>query len=117
MKNFIQKGVTVPLIAAVAVSGGAFVIQGVLCGIAQHDAAVGESVEVLLEGVVEVQKTSAEAWTAGAPVYLDPANLVATVVATAGNILIGAAIEAAADPSSTGIMRLNGSVPAAAVSA
>ena len=68
-------------------------------------------------GVFDLPKTSAQAWTAGAPIYWDPAEAEATSAADAGNVLIGCAAAAAANPSATGRVRLNGAVPAAAVPA
>ncbi|WP_158966247.1 DUF2190 family protein [Chachezhania sediminis] len=117
MKTFIQRGDTVSLTAAAAVSGGGFIVKGTLCGLAVHDAAIGEAVEVSLTGVHDVPKVSAQAWTEGAAVYVDPVALVATTTAAEGNIFVGVAVAAAANPSSTGMLRLNGAAPAAAVPA
>lgn len=113
MKNFIHHGCSIPVAAAAAVLSGELVKVGVLVGVAGHSAASGETFELHLEGVYDVPKTSAQAWTVGAAIYFDPTNEVATTATTAGNVLIGAAVEAAANPSSTGRIRLNGSAPAA----
>lgn len=113
MKNYVQSGLSIPLVAAAAVISGAFVKVGVLVGIAGNSAAIGEPFDLHLDGVYDVPKTSAQAWTVGAAIYFDPTNEVATTATTAGNILIGAAVEAAANPSATGRIRLNGSAPAA----
>ena len=113
MKNYIQKGSVVSLTAPAAVIGGALVKVGVLCGVAVHDAASGAKVEVALDGVFDLVKVSAQAWTEGAAIYMVPGTGLATTAATAGNLLIGAAVAAAANPSATGLVRLNGAAPAA----
>lgn len=115
MKNFIHHGRSIPVAAPATVASGELVKIGVLVGVAGHSAAIGEAFELHLEGVYDVPKTSAQAWTVGAAIYFDPTDEVATTTAAAGNVLIGAAIEAAANPSATGRIRLNGAVPAAAV--
>jgi len=115
-KNFIQPGQVVSLPAPANVASGALVKVGVLCGVAQHSALSGEPVEVGLDGVWELAKVSAQAWDAGAAIYMVPASGLATTATTAGNLLIGAAVAAAANPSATGFVRLNGAAPAAVTS-
>ncbi len=112
-KNFIQPGRTVSVPAPYTVTSGQLVIVGMLAGVAQHAAASGATVEIDTEGVFDLVKTSAQAWTVGQAIYGTPASGVATTVTTA-NILIGVATAAAANPSATGRVRLNGSAPAAA---
>lgn len=114
MKNFVQSGDVLTLIAPANVLGGALVVVGMICGVAQHDALAGAPVEVRVQGVYALNKVSAQAWTAGAAIYVVPASGLATTATTAGNILIGVAVAAAANPTSTGLVRLNGSMPAAA---
>lgn len=115
MKNFVQHGDTVTITAAANITSGQLVNAGVLVGVAGTDALSGEQVAIKTTGVFELPKTSAQAWTVGAAIYMIPASGLCTTATTAGNILIGCAIEAAANPSATGIVRLNGSAPAAAV--
>jgi predicted RecA/RadA family phage recombinase len=112
-KNFIQPGSTVSLTAPTDVTSGALVKVGLLCGVAQHDALTGAPVEVGLDGVYELAKVSAQAWTEGVAIYMVPGTGLATTAATSGNLLIGAAVVAAANPSGTGLVRLNGAAPAA----
>lgn len=112
-KNFVQPGHVVTVPAPVAVSSGDLVTVGVLAGVAQFDAGPGDPVEIAVEGVHEVAKVSAQAWTVGAAIYVTSAGL-ATTAAAAGNVLIGVAMEVAANPSATGVVRLNGAAPAAA---
>lgn len=113
MKNFIQKGAVVSIPAPRNVVSGELVVVGVLAGVAQHDALSGATVEIATEGVFELPKTSAQAWTVGAAIYATPATGICGTASTAGNLLVGAAVAAAANPSSVGLVRLNGSAPAA----
>ena len=110
MKNFIQHGDMITLVAAAAVTSGQLVRANSLVGVAATDAAIGEEVEVKTSGVFEVSKTSAQAWEVGQPVYMIAASGLATNVAGTGNYLIGVAVQAAANPSGTGVVRLNGSM-------
>jgi predicted RecA/RadA family phage recombinase len=59
-------------------------------------------------GVWELAKNSAEAWTVGARIYWDDTNKRCTTTSTS-NTLIGVAQAVAANPSSVGRVRLNGS--------
>lgn len=108
MKNFRREGNSnsVPAPSGGVVAGDG-VLVGSLFGIAAIDAADGESVEIACVGVFEMKKTSAQAWTVGAKVYWDSTNKVVTTTAS-GNSLIGVAVGAAANPSATGLVRLNG---------
>ncbi|TPN44876.1 DUF2190 family protein [Mesorhizobium sp. B1-1-7] len=109
-KNYIQPGNTITwtnedVTGAVDVASGDGVVAGSLFGVAQTDIAVGDSGELGLIGVYELPKVSAQAWTVGERIYWVAASGEAT--GTAGsNKLIGVAIEAAANPSSTGKVRL-----------
>lgn len=111
MKNYVQAGNVIPVPAPSAVVSGQGVRIGVLFGVASFDAAQGQSLELAVTGVFRLAKTTAQAWTVGAPIYATAAGLATT--AAAGNLLIGVATEAAANPSGTGLVRLNGSAPAA----
>lgn len=106
--NFIQKGDNVVVEAPAAVTSGDGVLVGSLFGVAQTDAANGVEVVLCTTGVYELPKVSAQAWTVGARVYWDDGADNATTTAS-GNTLIGVATTAAANPSSTGRIRLNGS--------
>lgn len=107
MKNFIKEGKTVSLIAPYTVTSGSGLLVGSIFGVASNDAAGGAAVEAVVEGVILLAKTSAQAWTVGALIYWDDTNKVATTTSTS-NKLIGVATVAAANPSSTGYVRLNG---------
>lgn len=114
MKNYIQPGANLTVVAPADVTSGAGVKVGVLFGVAQGDALSGADVVICAEGVFELPKTSAQAWTVGAAIYWT--GSACTTATTAGNLLIGVAVAAAANPSATGIVRLNGAAPAAVTS-
>lgn len=107
MKNYVQRGDVLTLIAPYAVASGAGLLVGSIFGVATADAASGAEVETKTEGVFDLAKTSAQAWTAGVLIYWDNTNKVATT-SSSDNKLIGAATRAAANPSATGRVRLNG---------
>ncbi len=115
MKNFVQPGevLTVPAPAG-GVASGAGVKLGVLFGVAQGAAAEGAPVAIACAGVFDLPKTSAQAWAVGAAIYWT--GSAATTATTAGNLLIGVAAAAAANPSAIGRVRLNGAAPAAVTS-
>lgn len=106
--NFIQNGHNVTITAAAAVTSGGGVLAGSLFGVAQTSAAIGEEVEIATCGVYQMTKLEAQAWAVGDRIYWDDGNARCTSVATS-NKLIGVATEAAANPSLTGRVRLNGS--------
>ncbi|MBF0098347.1 MAG: DUF2190 family protein [Magnetococcales bacterium] len=108
MKNFIQPGDTVTVIAPVAVNSGEGLLVGALFGVALSTAAINTNVEVLTEGVVDLPK-AAVAVTQGAKVYWDNTAKNVTTTAT-NNTLIGCAILAAAVGDATVRVRLNGAV-------
>jgi hypothetical protein len=66
---------------------------------------VGVPVAVKTQGVFELAKVSAQAWTVGAPIYWDASAAKATTVAST-NTFIGHATEAAANPSAVGRVKL-----------
>lgn len=108
MKNFIQPGNMVTAIAPVGgiVSGTGILIAS-LFGVAAYSAAAGEEVELATEGVFDLPKLSAQAWTAFSPVYWDATNFWCTTV-VGSNKLIGVTMQIAANPSPIGRVRLNG---------
>lgn len=116
MKNYVQPGDNLTITAAADVESGEAVAAGLLVGIAQEAALTGEDFVIVTKGVFEVPKTSAQAWTIGVPVYLIPSTGAFTTATTAGNIFAGVAAAVAANPSATGLVRLNGVAPAAAES-
>lgn len=107
--NYISDGCALMLAAPYAVASGGGALIGSLFGVAETNLDSGETGAFILEGVFLLNKTSAQAWTVGAKIYWDNTNKECTTTAT-DNTLIGAATKAAANPSSTGYVRLNGTV-------
>ena len=107
MKNYVQSGDVVTVAAPAAVTSGAGVLVGSLFGVAQTDADNGADVAIVTRGVFELPKTSAQAWTVGAKIYWAAGAGECTTTAT-GNTLIGVAVAAAANPSATGTVRVDG---------
>lgn len=108
MKTFVQPGEVLPLTAPSGgvVSGTAYLI-GSLVVIALVTAAENARFSAMLTGVVEHAKVSAQAWAEGAKIYWD--NSAKNFTTTAGgNTLVGVAAAAAANPSATGRVRLDG---------
>lgn len=106
MKNFVQPGKTLTLPAPVGgvVSGGFYKI-GAIFGVAAQTAAAGKSFDLEVGEVYRLPKTAAEAWTIGAVIYATSGGIMTTTAS--GNTKVGVAVEAAADPSATGVVRLN----------
>ena len=109
MKNYVQEGDTLTVLAPYAIASGTGFLIGSLFAVAVASAAIGAPVEGQMEGVFTLPKTSAQAWTVGVKVYWDDVNKCCDT-SSAGNVLIGAATAIAANPSSTGTVRLNGTV-------
>lgn len=108
MQNFIQEGCTIVAAAPEALdSGEGAMIGNSMFGVATVDAASGESIPFLTEGVVELAKTSAQAWSAGDKIAWDAANDRCDSDLSKGP-MIGFASEAAANPSSVGRVKLAG---------
>lgn len=109
-KNFIKPGKTLTLVAPTGgVTVGLGYIIGAIFVVALQTALATVSFEGSTEGVWDLAKVSTEAWAAGDKVYWDSAAAKATTVA-AGNRLIGAAAAAAANPTTTGHVRLDGTI-------
>lgn len=108
MKNFIMAACAVTLAAPYAVVSGAGCLVGHLFGVAMSDADEGDDVTLQLDGAYALKKHAGDTPAAGAQIYWDDTNKVATTAATAGNFLIGAAIAAAVAGDATVQVRLNG---------
>lgn len=106
MKNFVQKGDTLPLTPSAAVASGVGFLFGTsLFGVAANDVAASTPGEFVTEGVVEIAKTSALAIAVGDRLYWDPAAKVVNKTATAQQC-VGIAVAAAVNPSPTVTMKL-----------
>lgn len=95
MKNFVQPGVTIPVIAPYALSSGQGCLVGSLFGVASTNALISTEVEIQTEGVFDLTKVGSQAWNVGDRIYWDNTARAATTAAAAGaNKLIGVAIAA-----------------------
>lgn len=108
MRNYLQRGDTLDIVAAAAVASGDVVIAGSIIGVSNVKAAIGETFALDVVGVFTLPKVSALAIAVGDKVYWDSAAKVVTKTA-ASNTLLGVATTAAANPSATVNVRLNGS--------
>lgn len=88
-------------------SAGQGAMIGSIFGVALEDVDSGDEAAFQTEEVHELAKTSAQAWTAGQKIYWDNTNKRCDSDPAIGP-QIGAAEEAADNPSSTGIVKLNG---------
>lgn len=107
MRNFVQRGDSIDVTAAAAVSSGGVVVIGSIIGVSNVDAEIGDSFALDVVGVFELPKTSALAIAVGDILYYDAANKVVNKTSS-GNTKIGVAVTAAANPSPTVNVRLNG---------
>lgn len=111
MNNFIQDGKTLTLAAPYDLGSGAGFQVGGIFAIALRGALNGQPVEGVREGVYTLPKTSAQAWAQGDKIYWDVANKRCDTDGTVG-MLIGTATVAAANPSASADVLLNGCAPA-----
>lgn len=106
-KNFVQEGDVLTLTAPYnRDSGQAALIGAGLFGVALVDVASGASAAFAMEGVFTLAKVEAQAWaTLGLPIYWDNSakNLTTT---SSGNTLVGYNTATAANPSTTGTIRI-----------
>lgn len=113
MKNFVKDGDTLTLTPAAAVASGVGYLFGTaLFGVATNDVAISTPGEFLVEGVVEIAKTSALAISVGDRLFWDAANKVVNKTSTAQQC-VGIAVEAASNPSATVKMMLGSNLPVA----
>lgn len=108
MKSFVQRGHALSFAAPYAVASGAPFKVGALVAVAVTAAATGAAVEGMPEGVFQLPKVSAQAWAVGDKIYWDDTAKLMTNVS--GGTLVGAATVAAANPSTTGTVYLDGAV-------
>src|SRR3546814_589636 len=110
MKNFIQRGENLTLLAPYALSSGDGALVGSIFGVAAGDAANGADVDLVTMGVFTLPKPELEAIGIGDALHWDDAAKVVTLSAAAGaNPKIGVAVSAADNPSFAVDVRLNGS--------
>ncbi|MEO1987439.1 MAG: DUF2190 family protein [Martelella sp.] len=104
MKNFIQSGNIVDLTApAGGLASGQAHLFGALFGIATTAAAEGQRLAVSLEGVFALPKAAGESLAEGEAAYWDGAAITAE---SAGNTLVGHAVETAQAAATTVYVRI-----------
>jgi predicted RecA/RadA family phage recombinase len=108
LKNYIQAGENLTLAAPYDVSSGDGALVGAIFGVAAGDALSGADVDMVTRGVFTLPKTSALAISIGDKLYWDNTAKVVNKTSS-GNTLVGVAVSAADNPSSTVDVRLNGS--------
>lgn len=96
MKNAIQAGVTLSLLAAAAMLSGEAVLVGKIFGVAVANVAAGQQGEFRTEGVFELPALGTDVAAQGAILYWDAANKRLTTTA-AGNTRVGVAVVAKAN--------------------
>lgn len=109
MKNFVQTGDVITVPAPYAVSSGQGVLVGSLFGVAGGDAASGDDVQIMPEGVFDITANLADTGAVGTKVYWDNTNRRITVTAT-GNQLVGALTAAKGGSDATARVFLDGAV-------
>ena len=101
MRNFVQEGKTLTLTPSADVAAGeGFLFGAALFGVAKQAVTSGQPGEFLVEGVVDIAKTSALAISVGDRVFWVPGSKVVNVTATS-QVNVGIAVAAAANPSAT----------------
>lgn len=107
MKNFVQAGDIITVIAPYAVTSGQGVLVGSLFGVAAFDAASGAPVEIIQEGVFDITALTADTGTQGAKIYWDNTARRLTTTATS-NTLVGALTVAKGGSDTTARVLLDG---------
>lgn len=108
--NFIQDGKHIALTAPYQRNTGLGAQVGSIFGVALQTVANGVEGQFATEGVWYLAKLSTDEWAQGDKVYWDNTNKRCDTDPTVG-MLIGVATAAAANPSASGYVRLNGVAP------
>ena len=113
MKTFIKEGEVLTLTPGAAVASGVgYLFGAAIFGVAINDTVISTAGEFITEGVVTIGKTSALAISVGDRLFWDATNKVVNKTSTAQQC-VGVAVEAAANPSSTVVMKLGQFLPVA----
>ena len=109
MKNYIQKGDVLTLTAPYSLKGGEGFKVGNIFAIAAGDAEQGNQVEGALTGVFALVKQADSVCAIGDKLYWDDSNRRITATAS-GNKLVGVAVVAADNGTTTATLRLSASL-------
>jgi predicted RecA/RadA family phage recombinase len=107
MKNFIQTGDTLTVIAPANVLSGQAVLVGALFGVACNDAVQGTPVEIKRTGVYSLAATTTDTGVIGAKIYWDNTAKRLTTTAT-NNTLVGALATAKSGTEASAAVLLDG---------
>jgi predicted RecA/RadA family phage recombinase len=107
MKNKVQKGGAITVIAPYAVTSGQGVLVGALFGVASCDAANGAQVEIERAGVFDITALTTDTGAQGVKMYWDNTNRRLTTTAT-NNTLVGALTVAKTASDTTARVLLDG---------
>ncbi len=111
-RNFKQEGDTLTLTPAAAVAAGeGYLFGAALFGVALAPVAANAPGQFATEGVWELAKTSALAISVGDRLFWDAANKCVNKTAT-GQVCVGIAVSAVANPSATVQVLLESTTPA-----
>jgi predicted RecA/RadA family phage recombinase len=103
MKNFVQPGATITVVApAGGVVAGKLYAVGKIVGVAAYDAAAGANAELSVEGVYDLAKLPADTITQGQQAKATAAG----VIDGTGTIVVGYAVAAAGAGTATARVRL-----------
>lgn len=107
--NYVQEGEVLALTAPYTRTAGQAALVGTgLFGVALVDVTSGASASFSTCGVWTLTKTEAQEWaTVGLPIYWDDSGKALTTTSS-GNTLVGYNTAVAANPSTTGTIRLIG---------
>lgn len=103
MKNYVQPGKTVPIVAGTSTAAGEIEVVGAgIFGVATTDIASGGSGEIVTEGVFDLAKVSGASTSlaAGAVVYWNNSGKTVTTSSTS-NTKVGAVLAPAANADTT----------------
>lgn len=109
-RNYVQPGDTITVSAPATVASGAGALVGVTFGVALHDAASGDPLEMKRTGIWTLPKATGETWTAfTTKLYWD--NSAKKLTATSsGNTLVGVAATTQASGDTSGRALLTGQI-------
>jgi predicted RecA/RadA family phage recombinase len=109
MKNYVQSGDVITIIAPYALTAGQGALVGSLFGVATCDAANGANVDVMPEGVFDITALQTDTGGAGTKMYWDNAAKRLTTTST-GNTLVGCLTAAKGSSDTTARVYLDGCI-------
>jgi predicted RecA/RadA family phage recombinase len=106
VKNWVQDGSVIAITAAAAIKSGDGVLCGSIFGVAATDAAIGDTVQIQVEGVFALPK-AAVAMAQGARAYWNTSTKIVVAAVGTGICSIGAVTEAAGSSAPSVRVRLD----------